>query len=120
MYNKFCNSFRCYLTQHSSDLCHDENLLEMLNPFYGLSDFGTYENWKLRSDMRYYETSNLIYALKKHIPMNPLFEQLYEEFCHNGYDAHASEEFNAGIVTNQLKLISYLLEPSELQQSLCK
>lgn len=111
VYDVFCSNFRQYLRHHSSDLCNNEGLLEILNPFYGLSDYETYENWKLRSDMRYYETSNLIYALSNSTD-NPSFGELFEELCENGYDAYASEEFKLGVVNDQLKLIHYLLDPS--------
>ncbi|WP_105618877.1 hypothetical protein [Vallitalea okinawensis] len=112
MYDEFCMNFKQYLRHHSSNLCKNKELLEILGPFYGLSNFDTYENWKLRSDIRYYETSNLVHHLSTNIDQYPAFEMFYQELCDQGYDAHKSEEFLSDIIVDQLKLINLLLGPA--------
>lgn len=111
MYSQFCENFRLYLKFHSDDLSKNEYLLSLLEPFYGLCNYNTYENWKLSSDIRYYELSNLIYHLENDSPTFVGFEKFYSQLCELGYDSHQSDEFDKDKLEEQLKLLNILLGP---------
>lgn len=105
MYSMFCENFRQYIKEHSSSLYHNAELLNILEPFYGLSDYDTYNKWRLRSDLRYYEASNLIYRLAERMDLAEL-DAFYQELTSKGYDSYNSTDFdNEDKLSEQIKLI---------------
>lgn len=109
MYSILCENFRDYIKEQSNKLYNNEQLLSILEPFYGLCNYNTYDEWRLRSDLRYYETSNLIYRLTEKMDYQKL-QNLYAELKDQGYDAYESSDFDEQKLTEQIELILNLIK----------
>lgn len=105
----FSSSFQSYLTSHSDEISRDAHLLTLLNPIFGLANAKRYETWKLSSDMRYFEASNLIAQMFE--SPSPLLKELGATLVEEGYDAiSASDVFPQDVVDDQMKLIYFIME----------
>ena len=105
MLQTFRDNFQRCLEQFRQEIAGDTSLLALLNPFYGLYDPAVYEQWKLTSDMRYFEAANLIYIMDTFHSMPSELTLLAEEFLAAGYDALPGPDFDPALIKEQLKLI---------------
>ena len=105
MVQQFRECFQQCLSTYRQEIASNAFLLSLIGPFYGLCDYNVYEGWKLSSDMRYFEASNLIYALKHTEALPEELVQLADDFMANGYDAGSSPDFPEETVREQIKFI---------------
>lgn len=114
MYLFFQQCFQQYLSVYSEEIAKDERLLTLIAPLYGLANHQNYENWKLSSDLRYYEASLLTYRMSHDENLPAQLRELGESLQENGYDAISSAgDFSEEIVRDQLKLIYTMLTKNE-------
>lgn len=117
MVQQFRENFQKCLTTYRQEIASNVFLLSLIGPFYGLCDHNVYEGWKLSSDMRYFEASNLIYALKNTEGLPEDLVQLAEDFIAQGYDTLSSQDFPAETVKEQIKFIYTILRGGVLDTS---
>ncbi len=114
MVQKFRENFQQCLSTYRQEIASDAFLLSLIGPFYGLTDYSVYEGWKLSSDIRYFEASNLVYCLE-HTPALPEdLQQLAADFIENGYEAIRSQDFSEETVKEQIKFIYTILRGEAL------
>ena len=118
MYKYFLECFQKYLSLYSAEFAADERLLTLLVPLYGLTNGSTYENWKLSSDLRYYEASNLVYRMMHDENLPGELKELGGALLVKGRDAIPAGygEFAEETVQGQLKLIYAMLTRDPLQE----
>lgn len=109
MVQQFRDNFQKCLSTYRQEIAANAFLLSLIGPFYGLCDYSVYEGWKLSSDMRYFETSNLIYYLQNTPALPDDLIQLGNDFVTQGYDAVSSQDFAQETVKEQLKFIYTIL-----------
>ncbi len=119
MYKFFLECFQKYLSLYSAEFAADERLLTLLVPLYGLTNGSTYENWKLSSDLRYYEASNLVYRMLHDEGLPGELRELGGALLVNGCDAVLAGPgtFAEETVQGQLKLIYAMLTRDPLEES---
>ena len=119
MYKYFLECFQKYLSLYSTEFAADEHLLTLLVPLYGLTNISTYESWKLSSDLRYYEASNLVYRMLHDESLPGELKELGGAFLVNGCDAVPAGPgtFAEETVQGQLKLIYAMLTRDPLEES---
>ncbi len=101
----FKNNFSQCLNLFHQEIARSSDLLTLISPLYGLNDFQVYESWKLSSDIRYYEASNLIYVLKNTEGLPEDLPLLADAFVQAGFEALYSPDFDPEIVKKQIMLI---------------
>lgn len=104
----FSSQFQTYLTSHSEDIAHDAHLLSILSPLFGLANPEDYERWRLSSDLRYFEASNLIARMFQ--SSSALLRELSASLIAEGYDSIPADDFPMEVVEDQMKLIFFILE----------
>ena len=109
MIEKFRSNFEQCLGLFRQEIAGDSALLTLSTPFYGLYDPSVYEKWKLSSDLRYFEASNLLYVMKNTTSLREELKELAAEFIAEGYDAIASPDLDSKLIKEQLKLIYIIL-----------
>lgn len=114
MVQRFRECFQQCLSTYRQEIASDAFLLSLIGPFYGLCDYNVYQGWKLSSDMRYFETSNLIYALKNTEGLPPELVELADDFMSQGYDLSSSADFSTDTVKEQIKFIYTILHGDAL------
>ena len=119
MYKFFLECFQKYLSLYSAEFAADERLLTLLVPLYGLTNGTTYDNWKLSSDLRYYEASNLVYRMLHDEGLPGELRELGAALLVNGRDAVLAGPgtFAEETVQGQLKLIYAMLTRDPLQDT---
>ena len=110
MYHLFQQYFQQYLSIYSEEIAENEYLLTLIAPLYGLTNHEYYENWKLSSDLRYFEASLLVYRMVHDPSLPEELKALGESMEENGYEGISSAgTFAEETVTDQLKLIYTML-----------
>lgn len=109
MVQKLRQNFQKCLSTYRQEIASNAFLLSLIGPFYGLCDYNVYEGWKLSSDMRYFEASNLIYTLQNTPGLPEDLVLLAEDFLEQGYDAINSQDFPEETVKEQIKFIYTIL-----------
>lgn len=104
MIEEFRENFRTGLAANRTELAQNGAVVTMMEPLFGLLDENTYNNWKMTSDMRYVESSNLIRAMKERDD-SPILKQLAEDLLGTGYDTAVSPDFDPEQVQSQLNII---------------
>jgi hypothetical protein len=105
----FRENFQRCLEVFHSEIASDSKLLSLLPPFYGLHDQSVYESWKINSDLRYFEASNLIHYMAQHPGLPDDMQKLAQDFIDAGYDSLSSPDFGEDLIKEQLKLIYMIL-----------
>lgn len=105
MVQLFRENFQKCLSTYRQEIASNAFLLSLIGPFYGLCDYNVYEDWKLSSDMRYFEASNLIYALKNTEGLPSDLIELADDFTKQGYEINSSPDFAEETVKEQIKFI---------------
>ena len=114
MVQQFRENFQQCLSTYRQEIAGNAFLLSLIGPFYGLCDYQVYEGWKLSSDLRYFEASNIIYALK-HTPSLPEdLVALADDFVAQGYDLISSQDFPEETVKEQIKFIYTIIQGGAL------
>lgn len=114
MVQQFRENFQRCLSIYRQEIASNAFLLSLIGPFYGLCDYNVYEGWKLSSDIRYFETSNLIYALKHTESLPEDLVALADDFVAQGYDTISSPDFPEETVREQIKFIYTVLRGEAL------
>ena len=109
MVQQFRENFQKCLSIYRQEIASNAFLLSLIGPFYGLCDYNVYEDWKLSSDMRYFEASNLIYALKNTEGLPADLVKLADDFQEQGYEINSSPDFAEETVKEQIKFIYTIL-----------
>lgn len=109
MVQQFRECFQQCLGTYRQEIASNAFLLSLIGPFYGLCDYNVYEDWKLSSDLRYFEASNLIYSLKHTEALPPELAALADDFIAQGYESLSSQDFPAETVKEQIKFIYTIL-----------
>ena len=117
MVQQFRECFQQCLSTYRQELASNAFLLSLLGPFYGLCDYNVYEGWKLSSDIRYFEASNLIYALKNTESLPPELAALADDFVAQGYESLSSQDFPVETVKEQIKFIYNILQGDAIASS---
>ena len=112
MYDIFRQNFQQYLSLYRQELATNPFLLNVISPFYGLSDFAIYEEWKLSNDLRYYEASNIIHELTDNTSLPTYLRNLGNSFLEHGYDSIAGSDFDPDVVKEQMKLLYMMTSPA--------
>lgn len=110
MVQRFRECFQQCLSTYRQEIASNAFLLSLIGPFYGLCDYNVYEGWKLSSDIRYFEASNLIYALKHTESLPPDLTELADDFIDQGYESLSSQDFPTETVKEQIKFIYTILQ----------
>lgn len=110
MVQRFRECFQQCLSTYRQEIASIAFLLSLIGPFYGLCDHTVYEGWKLSSDIRYFEASNLIYALKNTESLPQELVELADDFISQGYEALSSQDFPIETVKEQIKFIYTILQ----------
>ena len=110
MVQRFRECFQQCLSTYRQEIASNAFLLSLIGPFYGLCDYNVYEGWKLSSDIRYFEASNLIYALKNTEALPSELAELADDFIAQGYEALSSQDFPIETVKEQIKFIYTILQ----------
>ena len=110
MVQRFRECFQQCLSTYRQEIASNAFLLSLIGPFYGLCDYNVYEGWKLSSDIRYFEASNLIYALKNTEALPAELAELADDFIAQGYEALSSQDFPIETVKEQIKFIYTILQ----------
>ena len=110
MVQRFRECFQQCLSTYRQEIASNAFLLSLIGPFYGLCDYNVYEGWKLSSDIRYFEASNLIYALKNTESLPQELVELADDFISQGYEALSSQDFPIETVKEQIKFIYTILQ----------
>lgn len=110
MVQQFRECFQQCLSNYRQEIASNAFLLSLIGPFYGLCDYNVYENWKLSSDIRYFEASNLIYALKYTEALPAELTELADDFIAQGYECLGSQDFPMETVKEQIKFIYTILQ----------
>ena len=110
MVQRFRECFQQCLSTYRQEIASNAFLLSLIGPFYGLCDYNVYEGWKLSSDIRYFEASNLIYALKNTESLPPELTALADDFIVQGYESLSSQDFPIETVKEQIKFIYTILQ----------
>ena len=110
MVQRFRECFQQCLSTYRQEIASNAFLLSLIGPFYGLCDYNVYEGWKLSSDIRYFEVSNLIYALKHTESLPSELTELADDFIAQGYESLSSQDFAAETVKEQIKFIYTILQ----------
>lgn len=105
----FRDNFQRCLELFHLEIASDSALLALVNPFYGLYDPAVYERWKLSSDLRYFEASNLLYVMKNESALPEDMKKLAQDFIDAGYDILLSQDFSPDLIKEQLKLIYMII-----------
>ena len=109
MVQQFRECFQRCLSTYRQEIASNAFLLSLIGPFYGLCDYSVYEGWKLSSDIRYFEASNLIYSLKHTEALPAELVQLADDFVAQGYESLSSQDFPIETVKEQIKFIYTIL-----------
>lgn len=109
MYYYFQQCFQDYLGLYRAEFASNDHLLTLIAPFYGLTNRAYYNQWKMDSDLRYYEASHLIWRMRQE-DMPAELQDLGDSLLENGYEeVRNMQSFSEATVKEQMKLIYTML-----------